>query len=105
MDDELGFPVSKRQPDKDDIKTSEIPGGKVASCLYTGPYNEITPAYFALSQWVVANGYESTGVAYEIYLDDPNHTPPKELKTIIQVPLKTKGRNEAAHSEEAAARK
>lgn len=89
LDVEIGFPVSRGLPGKDDIKASEIPGGKAATCLYTGPYSEIEPAYNALSQWIEDNGYEATGVTYEMYLDDPAQTPPQELKTRILFPLKT----------------
>ena len=88
LDIEIGFPVAKKFPDKDDIKASEIPIGKFASCLYIGPYSEIEPAYNELNQWIQDNGYEATGVAYEIYLDDPGITPPEDLKTQILFPLK-----------------
>ncbi|MFC1955002.1 GyrI-like domain-containing protein [Chloroflexota bacterium] len=89
LDIEIGFPVSQRFADKDDIQASEIPCGKVATCLYTGPYNEMEPAYNALSQWIKDNGYETTGVAYEMYLNDPAQTPPHELQTRIAFLLKT----------------
>jgi effector-binding domain-containing protein len=89
LDVEIGFPVYKRLPGKDDIKASDIPGGKAATCLHTGPYSGIGPAYNALSQWIKDNGYEVTGVAYEVYLDDPAQTPPQELRTQILFPLKT----------------
>jgi effector-binding domain-containing protein len=88
LDVEIGFPVSGRLPGKDDISASEIQGGKVATCLYTGPYSEIEPAYNALSQWMKDNGYEATGVAYEMYLNDPEQTAPQELQTQIVFPLK-----------------
>ena len=88
LDVEIGFPVSKKLPGKDDIKTSEIPAGKYASCVFTGPYRDIEPAYNALSQWIKENGYEFTGVAYELYLNDPDVTPSNELKTEILFPLK-----------------
>ena len=88
LDVEIGFPVSRRLPGKDDIEASQIPGGKVATCIYTGPYSEMEPAYDALSQWIEDNGYQATGVAYEMYLDDPAQTPPQESKTQILFPLK-----------------
>ena len=88
LDVEAGFPVSKKLPDKDDIKASEIPSGKFATCLYAGSYNEIEPAYNELFQWIKDNGYEAAGVAYEMYLNDPTKTPPQELKTQILFLLK-----------------
>ena len=88
LDVEMGFPVSRKFPGKDDIGAGEIPGGKVATYLYTGPYSEMEPAYTALSQWMKDNGYEPTGVVYEMYLDDPAQTPPQEWRTQIVFPLK-----------------
>jgi len=88
LDIEIGFPVSKNLTGKEDIKMSEIPSGRFASCLYTGPYNEIEPAYNELTNWIEEKGYESTGVAYEIYLNDPSQTPPEDLKTEIYFLLK-----------------
>ena len=88
LDIEIGFPVSKKLPEKGDIKASEMAGGKVATCLHTGPYDKIEPAYNTLNKWIEDNGYEATGVAYEIYLNDPRETPPQELQTQILFPLK-----------------
>ena len=88
LDIEIGFPVSVKLPGKGDIEASKIPSGKVATCLYTGPYSEIEPAYNAISQWIEGNGYKPTGVVYEMYLNDPAQTPPQELKTQILFPLK-----------------
>ena len=89
LDVEIGVPVSKGLPGKEDIKASEIPGGKIATCLYTGPYSEIGSAYTALSQWMEDNGYEPTGVSYEMYVDDPGETPQQELRTEIWFPVKS----------------
>ncbi len=88
LDVEIGFPVSKKLSGKEDIKASEIPGGKVATCLYIGPYSEMEPVYNEFSQWIKDNGYEATGVTYEFYLNDPRQTPPQEPKTRILFPLK-----------------
>jgi effector-binding domain-containing protein len=88
LDIEIGFPVSKNLPDKDKIKSSEITAGKFASCLYTGPYTEISLAYDALTKWVEDNEYKTTGIAIETYLNDPREIPPEELKTEIEFLLK-----------------
>jgi effector-binding domain-containing protein len=88
LDVEMGFPITKQLPGKGDIQPGEIPGGKVATCVHTGPYSEIAPAYEALTQYVHDNGFETTGVAYEMYLNDPAVTPPPEVKTQIVFPLK-----------------
>jgi effector-binding domain-containing protein len=88
LDVEIGFPVSRKLQGKKDIKTSKIPAGNYASCVFTGPYSDIEPAYNALLQWIKENEYEVTGIAYELSLNDPDITPPNELKTEILFPLK-----------------
>jgi len=88
LDVEAGFPVSRAIASKGDIQPSQIPGGKTATCVHTGPYSDIEPAYTALTKWITDNGHTATGVAYEIYLNDPAETPPEELKTRILMPLK-----------------
>lgn len=87
LDVEIGFPAAKA-PGKDNIRASEIPAGKAVSCLHVGPYEASKAAYEALAQWMQANGYESTGVVYEFYLNDPAQTPPEGLQTQIVFPLK-----------------
>jgi effector-binding domain-containing protein len=87
MDIVIGFPVAHTLPGRGNIQASELPSGKVASCLYTGPYDKVAPAYEALTQWIEEMGYTATGVAYEIYLNEPSDTPPEKLKTQIAFPL------------------
>jgi len=88
LDVEIGFPVSKSLPGKDDIQSGDMPAGRYARCTYTGPYKEIEPAYNALTEWVKEHGYEATGVAYEFYLNDPGEVSPSELLTQVIFPLK-----------------
>ena len=83
LDVEIGIPVSKKLPEKGDIKAREIPAGKYASCIYTGRYDKVLPAYIALIQWAETNGYETSGITYELYLNDPGVTPAEKLKTQI----------------------
>jgi effector-binding domain-containing protein len=88
LDVEMGFPVTHTLPGNGTIDSTELPGGKVGTCLYVGPYNEIERGYDALSDWMVSNHYAGSGIAYEVYLNDPGETPPHELKTLIVFPLK-----------------
>ena len=87
LDIEIGFPVPVSLPGKGDIQASEVPEGKAATCLYTGPYSDIGQGYEALTAWINEHGYQPTGVAYEFYLNDPNITPPQELMTQIVFPV------------------
>jgi len=88
LDLEIGFPVGKNLAGKDEILAGELPAGKYATCLHIGAYDQLVPAYQALTAWIEANGFQPTGVAYEYYLNDPMETPAQELKTLIEFPLK-----------------
>ncbi len=88
LDVELGFPVAKELPGKDDIKASRIPGGRFAAVLHTGPYDKVSVAYEALARWMTDKGYQATGVAYEVYLNDPGQTKPEDLQTRVMMPLR-----------------
>lgn len=87
LDLEIGFPVARKIAGKGDVQPSEFPGGKLASTVHIGPYDQVGPAYDALMHWVGAQGYQATGVAYEVYYSGPE-TPPQEIKTEIVFPLK-----------------
>ena len=88
LDIEIGFPVSKELPDKDTMKTSEIPAGKYATTLHVGPYETMEPTYNAFNKWLEDNGHETIGTAIEFYLNDPREVGPENTKTEIQFPLK-----------------
>lgn len=88
LDIEYGVQISKKVTNTEDVKVSEIPEGKFASCVFTGPYSDIEPAYGALLKYVKEKKLETTGIAIEIYLNDPHETPSNELKTEILYQLK-----------------
>ena len=55
----------------------------LARCVHTGPYSGMRPAYDALVAFCAEQGLTPTGVAYEIYIDDPGEKPAAELRTIV----------------------
>ena len=89
LDVEIGFPVARMLPASGEIQSSEIPAGEYATCHYTGTYQDIGPAYEALTQFIQQRARQPSGVAYEYYLNDPTETPPEELQTSIVFPLIT----------------
>ena len=88
LDIEAGFPVSKTLPAKGEIQASTIPGGTFAVCHYTGPYEQVSPAYDQLMKFTMDKGYEARGVVYEWYLNGPDEVPPEKYKTDIAFPVK-----------------
>jgi effector-binding domain-containing protein len=87
LDMEIGFPFEQKPNGKDPVLAGEIPGGKAASCLHVGPYEQVGAAYAALQKWMQENACVPAGVVYEFYLNDPETTPPAELQTQVVFPL------------------
>jgi effector-binding domain-containing protein len=88
LDLEIGFPVAEKLPGQGEIQAGEIPGGKAVRTMHVGPYDKIGPAYEALGKWMQTKGHQGTGVCYEMYLNDPQQTPPAKLQTLILFPVK-----------------
>jgi effector-binding domain-containing protein len=90
LDVEAGVPVSRPLPDRGEIHANKIPGGMVAICHYTSPYDKVGTAYEYLTQFVKEKGYAPAGICYEWYLNGPE-VPPQDLKTDIVFPVKFVG--------------
>jgi flavin reductase (DIM6/NTAB) family NADH-FMN oxidoreductase RutF/effector-binding domain-containing protein len=89
LDVEIGFPFQPGIEGKEDIRVSEIPGGKIAVYRHVGGYEQLPQVRAALQQWLQANGYAASDVSYDFYLNDPQVTPPDKLETEILFPLVT----------------
>ena len=89
LDVEIGFTMNQELPAKDNIRRGSIPAGKAASVLHVGPYNGLGAAHDALHRWMAEKGYESATGYYELYLNDPQKTPPEALRTEVFTLLKT----------------
>ena len=87
MDVEMGFPVSKPLPGKDDIKAGDTMAGKAAVYMYKGLYSEMEPVYNKIFKWLGGKGYQPKGVYYEHYYNSPGEVPDSELLTRIVIPV------------------
>ena len=67
---ELGFPVD-RILDVGRVHGATWPGGRVASTIHAGPYEEVAGAYEALTAWIDTEGERRGGPPREIYLNEP----------------------------------
>lgn len=72
-----------------EVGVQEIPGGDYAVTLHRGPLDKLADTYAALcGQWLPGSGREpNDSPCAEIYLNDPEKTPPEEIKVEIQMPL------------------
>ncbi|MCP5099401.1 MAG: MerR family transcriptional regulator [Chloroflexi bacterium] len=89
VDVETAVPVAKAQfGENGRVKIYHLPIVEVASVLYQGPYQNISPAYQAIMQWVSDNPYQIIGPNRDIYLRGPApNTNPNEYVTEIQFPV------------------
>lgn len=80
---EMCIPVSEAFEGTDTVTSKELPGGPVASTIHKGAYDEIAPAYQAVSQWMATNGFEPAAPPCEAYLNDPTEISVSEQLTEI----------------------
>ncbi|MBU0508901.1 AraC family transcriptional regulator [bacterium] len=68
-----------------DIGVQEIGGGLWAVAVHKGYYEKLSDLYAqCCGQWIPQNGYSvRSGPSLEIYLNDPDSTPPDELLTEV----------------------
>jgi effector-binding domain-containing protein len=56
--------------------------------IHKGPYETISQAYAKFGEYMAKKGYEYAGAPMELYLSDPQKTPPDEIMTEMQVPVR-----------------
>lgn len=86
-DVEVAFPVSKAVEGTEDIKSYELPGGKMAKIIHKGPYEDCGPTYEKLYRWLAENQMKITGPIREAYPNDPREVPTEEILTEIYAPI------------------
>ncbi|MCP4570523.1 MAG: GyrI-like domain-containing protein [FCB group bacterium] len=76
------------EPDGD-IKVRQIEGGEYAVYTHIGSYSKIKESFRRLNkEWIGQSGHRlRSAPCLEIYIDDPEETPPELLRTYLCVPL------------------
>ncbi len=70
-----------------EITIVDIPEREAAAILHVGPYALIGSAFDTLRDWAQANADHVTGPPLALYPDDPQTTPPAELRSYAAVPV------------------
>jgi AraC family transcriptional regulator len=72
-----------------ELVEGHVEGGRYASIIHTGPYNELKAAYNWLYQtWLPLSGEEPRDLpCVEEYLNNPRDVPAKDLQTAVMMPL------------------
>lgn len=92
LDVEAGVPVESPQPGDENVVGSVLPGGKAASTMHAGPYEEIGDAYQAMMLWIRDQGLKPAGPCREVYLVGPQQGGnPEDYRTEILCPVEEAG--------------
>lgn len=85
-----GFVLADGATVPEGLEEVAVAGGRHAVLLHRGPYATLRAAYDALyGGWLPASGEEPRDAPpIEVYLNDPDETPPDELLTEICLPLR-----------------
>ena len=75
-------------PDERGLGIRKLAAVQVAATIHKGPYDDVGDTYGALMGWVAENGYEVAGPPEEVYLSNPDVTPPEELVTEVRFPVR-----------------
>ena len=71
-------------PEDQGLGVKRVEGAEVASTMHKGPFDQVGATYDALAGWIMENGYEIVWPCEEVYLSDPEKTPPEELLTELR---------------------
>ncbi|MCH7592764.1 MAG: GyrI-like domain-containing protein [Planctomycetes bacterium] len=71
-----------------DVKLETLKEGRCIQVLHVGPYSTEPETIAAMKALAKEKGLTLRGEHHEIYLSDPNTTPPDKLKTILRQPVK-----------------
>jgi len=77
----------KSGPKVDEVKLESFHEGLCAQVMHVGPYSKEGPTIQLLHGFIGESGYRLRGDHHEIYLGDPRHTKPENLKTILRHPV------------------
>jgi effector-binding domain-containing protein len=64
---EVGVELDTPFPGHGEVVSSATPGGKVATAVHFGQYNQLPEAHHAIRRWCATHGYRLVGPNWEIY--------------------------------------
>lgn len=95
---EVGAEVSERFVGNDRVHYSQLPAGRAAMTTHFGPYSRLGDAHSVVRSWCEEQGYQLSGVCWEIYghWDESWNADPSKIRTDVFHLLKSKGPNDAS---------
>ena len=85
LDYDVGFPVAEAAlaTASGEVKAGKTPSGKALKFTHRGPYDTLRDTYTAINVHLREKGLPWPSLTWEIYVGDPQKTPPKDLVTEI----------------------
>ena len=80
--------VTPSGPDEQGLGVKRVEGADVAATMHKGRYEDVGGTVHALEAWIAENGYQIVGPYEEVYLSEPDKTPPEELLTELRFPVR-----------------
>ncbi len=88
MDMEVCVPVDRVLEPAGRIESRMLEGGRMASIMHAGPYDEVGRAYEALGAYLKEKGLEGAGAPREVYIVGPETgRDPAEYRTEVMWPV------------------
>jgi effector-binding domain-containing protein len=84
---EIAVPIVGRVSVEPGFDVRTLPGGRMVTIVYTGPYHEIAGAYTRAIDYIGSHGLTVNGLCREMYLNNPQEVPESKLMTEIQIPV------------------
>lgn len=90
----LAFPIAEAAAEASgEVTVGELAGGPAFRFTHVGPYEGLSATYGRITAWMMEQGHMASEAdwakyspMWEEYVDDPDSTPPDELRTFIYVP-------------------
>jgi effector-binding domain-containing protein len=86
---EACLPVTGVSSAPEGLTLRRFEGGRGATALHVGPYDELGMAYRELEEWIEKQGLTPAGPGFDIYLNDPTEVKdPQRFETEVVLPVK-----------------
>jgi hypothetical protein len=91
----LAFPIADPAgaESSGEVNVGQLTGGRAFRFTHVGPYDGLSDTYGRITAWMIREGHMASEAdwtrfvpMWEEYIDDPESTPPEELRTFIYVP-------------------
>lgn len=81
---DVGLEVQADASDDGEVSVTRILESRHAVVEHRGHFNELPITHAKLEQWIVENGYEANGIAYDFFMTSPEDEPdPSEWRVKV----------------------